>query len=76
MGVGVEAGNFFTHTSSLSASSCDEQLPANRQENDVAGNSLRFHHQDQDNSTTPRIRDYTRASLRSEKLRDIDQREE
>jgi hypothetical protein len=36
--VGVEAGNFLTNTSSTTASGCGEQLPANRQENDVAGN--------------------------------------
>jgi hypothetical protein len=37
--VGVEAGNFLTNTRSTAASSCEEKLPANRQENDVAGNS-------------------------------------
>jgi hypothetical protein len=38
MGGGVVAGNFSTDTRSNPASSCEKELPANRQKNDVAGN--------------------------------------
>jgi hypothetical protein len=38
MRVGVLAGNFLTSTRSISASSCDEKLTANREKNDVTAN--------------------------------------
>jgi hypothetical protein len=42
MRVGVLAGNFFIDIKQTETSSCGKKLPANRQENDVAGQSDTF----------------------------------